>query len=141
MIYCSEACLAKDSNHINYHKNISKYFKQDFSLEELMKTNLNDILDSSFYCGRVGMRNLGNTCFMSSALQCLSHCPDLTKYFLLDKHQNEINLTNKLGSGGQVVRAYASLIDQLWTGSHQSISPWEFRKIFIRYSTQVSPIT
>jgi ubiquitin C-terminal hydrolase len=33
--------------------------------------------------GLVGMRNLGNTCYMASALQCLINTQPLTDYFLL----------------------------------------------------------
>ena len=29
-----------------------------------------------------GYANLGNTCFMNSVMQCLTHCPPLAEYVL-----------------------------------------------------------
>lgn len=90
--------------------------------------------------GIVGLNNLGNTCFMNSALQCLSNTADLTKYFLSDDYKKEVNRSNKLGMGGLVAEAFAQLIREIWStrNSNSSVTPRDFKYTISRFAPQFS---
>ncbi|CAM9939712.1 unnamed protein product, partial [Choristocarpus tenellus] len=48
--------------------------------------------------GACGLLNLGNTCYLNSAVQCLSHTPLLRAYLLSDMWSAEVNKYNPLGT-------------------------------------------
>lgn len=48
----------------------------------------------------LGLKNLKNSCYMSSSIQCLSHAVGLTNYFLQGHFKNELNYKNPLGAKG-----------------------------------------
>lgn len=77
--------------------------------------------------GVVGLRNLGNTCFLNSSLQCLSATIPLTDYFLGYNYRSEINKANFLGTQGKLVTAYAELIKGMWLGKSTVIKPVSFK--------------
>lgn len=60
-------------------------------------------------------------------LQCLSNIPPLTDYFLKDKYQDELNEDNPLGMKGEIAKAYAELIKQLWSGKYSYVTPRPFK--------------
>lgn len=84
--------------------------------------------------GTVGLANLGNTCYMNSALQFLSNLKAFANYFLSNRYLPRLNIseTNKDGSFGFVTCAYADLVKRLWF-SHKDtryIDPTTFKKTF-----------
>lgn len=77
--------------------------------------------------GSVGLHNLGNTCYMNSALQCVRSVEELTKFFITDAYQDEVNKTNLLGYNGRMAMAYGNLLKDIYREGRGSVSPRDFK--------------
>ncbi len=86
----------------------------------------------------MGLSNLGNTCYANSMLQCMSHVPDLSAFFLSGVWRKYVNNANKLGTGGQAAQAYTTLLEQLWNGQHRWVDTSAFRGTFSGLAPQFS---
>lgn len=91
------------------------------------------ISDSKPLRGIVGLNNLGNTCYMNSALQCLLHVEELACYFLSGEYSKDINEDNPIGYHGNVARAFGSLMDRLVSSSSSAFAPRAFKSVIGRY--------
>jgi hypothetical protein len=88
--------------------------------------------------GACGLVNLGNTCYMSVALQCLSYIPFFRAYLLssLYKSSGDLNKDNPLGTGGKILEELSELMRLMWSGRYGARSPTRFRALLAKTLSQ-----
>lgn len=89
----------------------------------------------SVHPGITGLKNLGNSCYMNSIIQCLSNTTHLAKYFMDNLYADDLN-TNNDNTQGQVVEEVAQVIKALWRGQYKSISPHDLKIAVGQYKLQ-----
>lgn len=117
--YCSRIC---QSSHWKYHKS---WCRKEFKGKDLKEVST--LVDIG-RMGKTGLVNLGNSCYMNSGLQCLSHVSTLTNLLLSDSYAQDINQKNLDGTGGELVKQYSLLLRDLWFGTSGHISPSSFKR-------------
>nr|XP_048683698.1 ubiquitin carboxyl-terminal hydrolase 21 isoform X2 [Caretta caretta]XP_048683699.1 ubiquitin carboxyl-terminal hydrolase 21 isoform X2 [Caretta caretta] len=82
--------------------------------------------------GHIGLRNLGNTCFMNAVLQCLSSTKPLRDYCLRKEFLQEQPSTSRAQQ--ELTEAFADVISSLWhPDSTEAVDPGRFKAVFQKY--------
>ena len=102
-------------------------------LRSSQRRNSNPKIARNKYQTGKGIANMGNTCYMNAALQCVAHLPLFRGYFLRNDHLNDLNPENPLGSGGAVARALANVVKELQTRTEGRVEPRAFRRALVEF--------
>lgn len=125
--YCSSNNVKKDSdqNKRDYYPSSYKRFSERHSGND--DANSNDESAGKWS----GLRNIGNTCYMNSILQCLGSTKLLKEYLINKSYIKDIN------QDGKLISAFGNLISKLWSSSSSSaVDVSSFKDIFQRLAPQ-----
>ena len=136
-VFCSEECSIQNKEHIKYHYILSKIFP-NICKDKYEPTYMlyNAIYNKEIYSSKTitpykherakGIKNLGNSCYMSVSLQCLFHTQIFISYFL-----NAFNAVNIpfLSKEKTILKSFSDLIEEYYNNSQtQTLEPLDFKQ-------------
>ncbi|PNF42973.1 hypothetical protein B7P43_G11111 [Cryptotermes secundus] len=85
--------------------------------------------------GITGLENLGNSCYMSSIIQCINNTIPLSMYFCNEVHLEHVNHDNA-STRGVVAEEFGAVVRTLWSGQYRSISYPGLKKVVAQHMKQ-----
>jgi hypothetical protein len=124
VFYCSRPCQVA---HWRYHKlTCSAAAKTESSVSSSSSSSssiISSISNKIRGRGKVGLLNIGNSCYLSSSLQCLSHIKEISAHLLSERYQAALSSTDAASTGHSLLTEYCNLLKELWLANKQTTTP------------------
>ena len=125
--------INKDKNHTkfrlyNKYENIDLGITSEFysDISYIKAEEIKNFLKPTSNHGLTGLKNLGNTSYLNSIIQCLSNTPELMYYYISDLYKKDIKISDVKKKGavpGKLSKEFADLLGKLWIDNKKVANP------------------
>ena len=116
--------LKKSENHINknvsYNKSNNNENEGEYNLD--YQTNTPDIRDNFPFPPKIGLQNIGATCYMNATLQCFCHIEKFVNFFKYSQKVISMVRSNK----NNLTSSFKLLIEKLWPNNYSESYPQKY---------------
>lgn len=134
-LYCSLNCYNNDNFYKNFHEKFYKFYHPNYTVKKLLSKEDKIFLSKEDKInpdrGKIGLINIGQTCYMNSGLQCIIHSTFLLMYILREVSKYEMK--GKIDTENLTFReCFISFLNEYWFNppSNGKISPKILKKAF-----------
>ena len=116
----------------NKYENIDLGITSDFysDISYIKAEEIKNFLKPTSNHGLTGLKNLGNTSYLNSIIQCLSNTPELMYYYISDLYKRDIKISDVKKKGavpGKLSKEFADLLGKLWIDNKKVANPQIFK--------------
>ena len=127
--YLDEIICNKFNNHLNSIKDeYTQINHKGNIIGTIIKANNNNeiIIEEKIKKEKIGLENIGATCYMNATLQCFAHIKQFMHYFTKDKYN-----TKAMSDKETLSYSFKILLNELWKNSNNEkkyYAPYEFKE-------------
>ena len=116
----------------NKYESIDLSITSDFysDISYIKAEEIKNYLKPSSNHGLTGLKNLGNTAYLNSILQCLSNTPELMYYYISGLYKKDIKISEVKKKGfvpGKLSKEFSDLLGKMWIDNKKIVNAQELK--------------
>ena len=116
----------------NKYESIDLSITSDFysDISYIKAEEIKNYLKPTSNHGLTGLKNIGNTAYLNSILQCLSNTPELMYYYISGLYKKDIKISEGKKKGfvpGKLSKEFADLLGKMWIDNKKIVNAQEIK--------------